>query len=279
MKGKQIAVAGFYFSLALLLIAYVPTIKWLVERWTAAETYYSHGFMVPLISIFIAWKNREFLKNIEMKSDITGLVIIGVFLFINIICAALRVYFVSGFTFVFALGGLVMYFFGREAVRKMLFPIFFLLAMVPLPLVIIGNLTVTLKLFVTKSTVFVLNHIGFPSVMDGSTIRMPGSFIVVAAPCSGLRSLISLITLGVLFAYASKVSLLKKGVLLLAAVPIAMGTNLVRITVLAIVNDLYGEKVAMGFFHDFSGFMVFVLAFLGLFAVNQVLEGGTRSHE
>ncbi|MFH1305792.1 MAG: exosortase/archaeosortase family protein [Candidatus Omnitrophota bacterium] len=274
MKNKRAAVWGFSLSLVLLLAAYVPTIKWMIERWTAPESYYSHGFLVPLISLFIAWKKRETLKGVEIKGSAAGLMIAAVFLFINVVCAALRVYFVSGFTFVFALYGLIMYFFGKGAARRMAFPVFFLLAMVPLPLVMIGNLTVKLKLFVAQCSVWVLNHIGFPSVREGSMIRMPGSFIIVEAPCSGLRSLIALITLGVLFAFASRLSYFKKGLLLLSTVPIAMASNLVRITVLAIVNDLYGEKVAMGFFHDLSGFMVFGLAFLGLLIVNHILEGG-----
>ncbi|GAG39237.1 unnamed protein product, partial [marine sediment metagenome] len=115
------------------------------------------------------------------------------------------------------------------------------------------------------------------SVLDGSIIRMPNSFTSVGAPCSGLRSLISLLTLGLIFSFFMKVSYFKKGLLLLSAMPIAMATNILRIIMLAIVNDLYGEKVAMGFFHDFSGFLVFAIAFLGLFAVGRMVE--TKQNE
>ncbi|MBF0217290.1 MAG: exosortase/archaeosortase family protein [Candidatus Omnitrophica bacterium] len=274
MNGKQTAIFGFSLSVVLLTVSYIPAIKWMVERWMEPESYYSHGFLVPVISLFIAWTRRGSLKDAKMDTGINGLVIAGVFLLINIASASLRIYFISGFTLVFVLYGLVLHFFGRVVVKNMLFPIFFLLAMVPLPLVLIGNLTVALKLFVADSSVFVLNLIGFPSVRDGSMIRMPGSFILVAAPCSGLRSLIALLTLGVVFAYAAKISLFRKSLLCLSAIPIALASNLARITVLAIVNDLYGQKVAMGFFHDFSGLMVFVLAFVGLFSVNNLLEDG-----
>ena len=144
--------------------------------------------------------------------------------------------------------------------------------MIPLPLVLIGNLTVKLKLFVAEISTFILNGIGFPSIRDGSFIRMPNSFIEVAAPCSGLRSLISLLTLGLLFSYAMKVSYVRKSVLFLSSIPIALASNVIRITLLAIINDLYGEAAATGFFHDFSGFIMFGVAFVGLFSISHVLE-------
>jgi exosortase len=201
-----------------------------------------------------------------------GLIIVAACLFIHIICGLLRVYFLSGFSFVFAIYGLVLFFFGKEMARNLLFPIFFLLAMIPLPLVLIGNLTVRLKLFAAQCATVILNHIGFPSMRDGSIIKMPNSYISVEAPCSGLRSLISLLTLGLLFAFAMKVSYVKKGLLLLSAIPIAVAANIVRVLMLAVVNDLYGEKIAMGFFHDFSGYFIFAFAFAGLWFVGRMLE-------
>jgi len=104
-------------------------------------------------------------------------------------------------------------------------------------------------------------------------IRMPNSYTTVGAPCSGLRSLIALLTLGLIFSFFTKISYLKKGLILLATVPIAIVTNVIRIVMLSIVNDLYGEEVAMGFFHDFSGFLVFALAFIGFFVIGRKIEG------
>ena len=173
----------------------------------------------------------------------------------------------------FVLYGMILFFFGKEMAKNLIFPVFFLLAMIPLPLVLIGNLTVKLKLFAAQIATMVLNSIGFPSIRDGSIIKMPKSFIEVAPACSGLRSLISLLTLGLLFAYAMKASYIRKGILLLSSVPIALATNATRIVMLAAVNDLYGEKVSMGLFHDFSGFFVFALAFACLLGVNKMLGG------
>ena len=259
--------------MALLIVAYIPTFKWMIERWNAFESPYSHGILIPLISIYLVWQRRDTLKTIPLKTYMPGLVIAAAGLMMHIICAALNVYFISGATFVFVLWGLILFFFGKEMMGKLIFPVFFLFAMVPMPLAAVSALNVKLKLFAAHASVAVLNRIGFPSMLDGSTIRMPYSFIEVAAPCSGLRSLISLLTLGLLFSYAIKVSYVKKAILFLSGIPIALASNIVRIMLISIVNDLYGEKAAMGKFHDFSGYMVFAVAFAGLYLVGSVLQG------
>jgi len=271
----------FISCIALLLVAYIPTIAWMLERWLEKESYYGHGLLIPLVSLFIAWQRRESLRKIiedrkwkieDGKWTMGGLWIVIAALLIHMVCAALKVYFVSGFSFVIALYGLIMFFFGREVVRKVTFPIFFLFTMIPLPLVWISGLTVQLKLFATHVSTFLLNRIGFPSVYNGNLIIMPNSRILIEAPCSGLRSLISLLTLGILFAYMLKGSLIRKILLFLSSIPIAMVTNIARILLLAMVNDLYGEKITMGFVHDASGFMVFGLAFAMLMGAGKLLE-------
>lgn len=268
---KKSNLVKFVAAMALTLIVYIPTISWMIGRWSGKESYYSHGFLIPIISLFIIWQRRDALAKIKIAGDMLGLWIVAVCLLVHIVCAALRVYFLSGFTLVPLIYGLVLFFFGKEMVRKLTFPILFLFTMVPLPLAVIGTLTVKLKLLATQLSVFTLNHIGFRCIQDGSLIRMPSSFIEVAAPCSGLRSIISLVTLGLLFAYAIKTSFLKKSILFLSSIPIAIATNVMRIALVAAVNDLYGEKIAMGAFHDFTGYLIFVVAFLGLFGVAQML--------
>lgn len=276
MDDKQKTIIKFGSCLTLLLITYIPMFKWMVERWMAAESYYGHGFLIPIVSLYIVWQRKELLKKAKLSSEISGLIMIIIGVLVNLICASLRVYFISGFTFVFVLYSLILFFFGKEIARNLIFPVFFLIAMIPLPLVLIGNLTVKLKLFVAQTATFVLNRIGFPCIRDGSIIRMPHSYIAVEAPCSGLRSLIALLTLGLLFAYALKVSYIKKTLLFLSSIPIALACNVMRITMLGIANDLYGEKIALGFFHDLSGYIMFGVAFVGLFSISKALEGRTE---
>lgn len=272
MDKNKTSIIKFLSCMALLLIAYLPTLKWMADRWLAKESYYGHGFLIPFISLYVIWQRRDAIKKASISSEFSGLWIAVLAIIVHIICSTLRVYFISGFSLVFVIYGLILFFFGREMMRQLVFPVFFLLTMVPLPLVLISNLTVKLKLFAAQCATFILNHIGFPSIRDGSIIRMPHSYIAVEAPCSGLRSLIALLTLGLLFAFAMKTSYLKKAIVLLSAVPIAIAANMLRIIMIATVNDLYGEKIAMGFFHDFTGFLVFVFAFAGLWMVVRAID-------
>lgn len=276
MIGKINSIVKFAVAFTLLLIAYIPTFQWMVDRWLAPESYYGHGFLIPIVSLYIVWQRREALKKSHISSSSAGLWMVISGLLIHIVSTSLQVAFVSGFSFVFVLYGLILFLFGKEMMRNLVFPVLFLLAMVPLPLVLIGNLTVKLKLLAASLSTFVLNGIGFRCILDGSTIRMPSSYLEVAAPCSGLRSLISLLTLGLLFAYAMKVSYTKKAILFLSSVPIALASNVTRIVMLGVVNDLYGQKIAMGAFHDFTGFLVFAFAFLGLMGVSRLLETRNR---
>lgn len=269
---KNRVLLQFASCAVLMFLAYLPMFRWMVDRWFQPESYYGHGFLIPIVSIYIAWQRRETLKKITIASNRQGLLIIAAGLLINIICAALKIYFAAGFSFIFVLYGLILFFFGKEMARSLTFPIFFLAAMIPLPLSLISTLTVKMKLFAAQLSTIALNHIGFPSIRDGSIIRMPKSLISVEAPCSGLRSLISLLTMGLLFAYAMKGSYVRKTTLFLSSVPIAIASNVTRIVTVAAVNDLYGEKVAMGIFHDTMGFVVFGVAFAGLFGMSQLLE-------
>jgi len=256
----------------LLILTYVPTFIWMWDRWFAAESYYGHGILIPFVSLYVLWQRRTMLKRENENYEDVGLIFVSLGVLLHCVCALLKVYFVSGFSFVITLYGLVLFFFGKKVTKNLIFPIFFLLAMVPLPLVLVGNLIVKLKLIAMQGSVLLLNRTGFPSILDGSLIRMADSFISVGAPCSGLRSLISLLTLGVIFASLMKNSFWRRGIFIITAVPIAIGCNVLRLTMLAIVNDLYGEKAASGFFHDFSGFLVFAFAFIGLFLVGKMLE-------
>lgn len=262
----------FIFCLALLLLAYLPTFIWMWQRWFAKESYYGHGILIPLISLYIIWQRRSRMKEAEVSSQIWAVGIVAAGLLIHIVCALLKVYFISGFSLVLVIYGLILFFWGQQIAKQLRFAIFFLLAMIPLPLVVIGNLTVRLKLFAAWCATFILNKIGFPSICDGSIIRMPASFTVIGAPCSGLRSLISLLTLGIIFSYLMNISYKKKVLLFLSSLPLALMANIFRIILLAIVNDLYGGKVSTGFFHDLSGFLLFGFALTGFFVIARLLE-------
>lgn len=272
MFTKQEGIKLTLLSL-LTAIMYIPTFAWMVERWTVADTYYSHGFLVPLISGIIVWQKRKELANIKPEGISSGWLFFIFGILIHLISAAWEVYFSSGFSLLLVLTGLILLFFGREFLRKILFALLFLIFMIPLPMVLISNLSFRLKILASQISVFIVKNLfGMPVIREGSVIKTAQTYLVVEDPCSGIRSLIALIALGVLMAYFSKLTKSKKIILFLSSIPIALLSNIFRIVVLILVSEIYGAQVATGKFHDVMGILVFVFAFLGLASVQKLLE-------
>lgn len=263
----QFAVMGL-----LLAFAYFPTIAWMVDRWDAKDSYYGHGFLIPFVSLYLVWRKREELEAIQAKPSGWGLPLLVLGLLLHLASAVIKVYFTSGFSILLTLTGLVLYLWGKKALRIVAFPILFLTSMVPFPLVVVGTTTVRLKLFAAMCATHVLHAIGLPAIQRGSTIYMQNATLIVDDPCSGLRSLLSLLTLGVLFAYLKRGSLPKRSLFFLSSIPIAMIANIIRIVFLAGIADIYGAEIAIRFFHDFSGYLVFGIALAGLSWVGRVLR-------
>jgi len=264
--------AKFLVISGLFLLTYVPTFIWMWDRWFARDSYYSHGILIPFVTGFLIWQDRAELAAIKSKPSPWGLVLIIAGLFVHIISSLFRVYFSSGFSILIVLFGIVLYFFGVKVTRKILFPLAFLAFMMPLPLVIITNISIKMKFLAAQIAETILNSMGLMAVRDGSVIKMRHAYVIVDDICSGLRSLISLTALGSIFAYWMKGPMLKRILLFLSTIPIAIITNVARIIFLASISEIWGAEVASGFLHDLSGFMVFALAFALLFAVGRLLE-------
>ncbi len=256
----------------LFLFAYFPTLVWMADRWMAADSYYGHGFLIPLVSAYLVWRKRKEIAQLPKESSSWGLVLLVVGLLIHLASAMVKVYFTSGFSILISVSGLVLYLGGKRLLRAVGFPIFMLFFMIPFPLVVIGTAVLRLKLFAAMCATVILHLIGMPAVQQGSTIFMRNATVLVDDPCSGLRSLLSLLTLGVLFAYLKQARLSRRVLFFLSSIPIAIFANVIRIVMLAGIADIYGVDVALKFFHDFSGFVVFGLALGGLSLVGRVLQ-------
>jgi exosortase len=270
MKNKNL-VKSIVLS-ALTIITYIPTFIWMVNRWTSADSYYSHGFLVPFVSAFIVWLKRNKLNKLSIKPSNSGWLLFILGALIHLVSAILRVYFTSGFSFILVASGLILIFLGRDHLKELAFPICFLIFMIPLPLIAVANLSFKLKIFAAHISTILINKIGIPAVREGSIIKTMHAYIIVEDPCSGIRSLIALIALGALMAYFSNISRLRKGLLFLSSIPIAITSNVIRIVTLSTVTEIYGPQWATGIFETIMGTLVFAFAFLGLIIVGKVLE-------
>lgn len=257
----------------LILAMYLPTWFWMGERWFARDSYYSHGPLIPFVSFFLIWQNRKKILDLPIETNRLGLILFSCGIGLHLLSALFRVYFTSGFSLILVLMGLVLHAYGPKVFRQLAFPIFFLVFMIPLPMVIITNLSFNLKLLAAKGAVYILNeHLRIPCFDDGSTIIMRHARVVVDDVCSGLRSLISLAALGSLFAFWIKGGWVKKILFFMMTIPVAVITNIIRIIFLSLVSEIWGPQYVKGFWHDVSGYAVFALAFLFLYLIEKMME-------
>ncbi len=255
-----------------VLLIYVPSFLWMWDRWFARDSYYSHGILIPFVTAFLIWQRRDVLKKIKPETSPWGLMLFFLGIAIHLLSSLFRVYFSSGFSMIIVLFGLILHFYGSKVFKEVVFPISFLAFMVPLPMVVITNLSFRLKIFAAQIAVVALNDMRLFCVQHGSTIVMRHAYVVVDDVCSGLRSLITLMALGGLFAYWMKSSFLKKTILFLSTIPIAVIANVGRIIFLASISEIWGIKYAMGPLHETSGFIVFFGAFCMLYVVQKMIE-------
>ena len=266
------SVQKFIVSIFVLII-YVPVFIWMWDRWFARDSYYSHGILIPFVTGYLIWQKKSVLKNIKPQSSPWGMKLFFVGIAVYLFSALFRVYFTSGFSLIIVLVGLVLNFYGSRILKEILFPLLFLFFMIPLPLIVVVNMSFKLKIFAAHIAVFVLNNnMRIPCIRDGSTIIMRHAHVVVDDVCSGLRSLISLMALGSLFAYRMQSTAGKKIILFLSTIPVAVITNVVRIIFLATVSEIWGAQYIEGPLHDLSGFMVFILAFALLYFFEKMIE-------
>jgi len=256
----------------LFLWAYTPIFIWMWDRWFARDTYYSHGILVPFVSIYFIWQKREELRKTPVRSSSGSLILFALGIAFYLVSSTLRVYFSSAFSMLVVLIALILYFCGTAVLRKIIFPIFFLIFMVPLPLYMIVNISFKMKLFAATIAAHLLNMLGLYAIRDGSVIKLHSTFVIVDDVCSGLRSLISLAALGSIFAYVINAPLYKRLIIFLTTIPIAIITNVCRVVLLAAFSEAFGAEVTKGFIHDLTGFLVFGLAFAMLYVIGRLLE-------
>jgi len=275
---------------ALFTLMYVPAIAWMLWRWGRGSSYYSHGYLIPLVVGALVWRLRDRLREMVAKDDfrVFGLSVLAAGLLLLIGATFVRVFFLQAVSMVVALCGLVFFLSGRAISRLLLFPLAFTIAMVPLPMHMISGLTLKLKMFASEASVRIvdlLRAIGLHSyvvVRDGSYIRwdtMGGEGgqvgfdeIIIGDVCSGLRSLIALLAFGALFAYVAKLSRTRKLILFAASVPIAVLANMWRIVTLTFIACRWGSESAHGFVHDVTGYGIFVIAFILFFGFERFLR-------
>jgi exosortase A len=250
---------------------YAPVIVHLVTDW-ANDPDAAHGFIIPLVSGYLLWTRREQLSQLQPSTELWGLVILCLGLaqlFVGHVGAEL---FFMRTSMLVVLTGIVWFLLGTAMLRTTAFPFAFLLFMIPLPDIILNLLAFPLQLMAAKWATFALQLLDLPVYREGNMIFLPSLSLEIVEACSGLRSLMALVALAVIWAYLSQPTVLKRVALVLSAIPIALVANAFRICTTGVLAHGVGPQAADGFYHAFAGWLVFVAAWTLLSLEGMVLS-------
>lgn len=245
----------------LCLALYYPAFQGLVRAWLE-DPNYSHGFLIPLLSAYFLWQRRHRLRALALEPNTWGLVLLPAGLLAFALGRVGAGAFLLRSSLIAVVLGLVLFLWGSGAFRLCFLPIGFLGLMIPLPSVIFVELTLPLQLLAARLAAFLLQALSIPVLREGNIIFLAHTTLEVVEACSGIRSLVSLVTLAIVFAYFTQRSLWRRSLLTVSAVPIAILANAFRISGTGVLAQFLGRDAAEGFYHTFSGLLLFAVAFL-----------------
>jgi exosortase len=271
LAGDSIALWQWGVFVALLAWIYHGILWRLVEQWWG-DPDFSHGFFVPLFCGFVVWQNRKRLAEIVYVPSWSGLVVIAgslITLIVGVLGAEL---FLSRSSLILLLAGLIVLFLGWTSFRAVHFPWACLFLMVPIPKIIYNQITLPLQFLASRLAGGMLGLSGVPVLREGNIIHLPAMDLEVVEACSGIRSLLSLTALAVIYGYFLERRTGVRIVLVLAAVPIAVAANGLRIMGTGLMAHYWSPDKAEGFFHMFAGWVIFLLSFGMLFLLHGMIR-------
>ena len=264
-RAWQFAVLG-----TLLAWVYASTLNSLASQWWH-DANFSHGFFVPLFSTYVIWEKREQLRSVAAKPSWAGLPLLAISLLVLTVGVLGAELFLSRVSLLMVLASLIVLFLGWSWLRQILFPVCFLLLMIPIPAILFNQITFPLQIFASKIASTLLPWMGVPVLREGNVIRLPAMALEVAEACSGIRSLLSLVTLAIIYSYLMEKRIWVRIMLAFASIPIAVAANSLRIVGTGLLVQYWDASKAEGFFHVFSGWLIFILSLMFLFGLHHLV--------
>jgi exosortase len=253
----------------LLILCYAPILYRLIVQWATDEDM-GYGFFVPVVAGFIAWQRRHQLMAIPRETNNWGLVLV-VFAALQSIAATLGAeLFTARMAFVIALFGVVLYLGGKAWVKALLFPLVLLLFMVPIPQILYARLTMSLQMLASELGETLIGWMGIPVFRTGNILELPSQSLDVVDACSGIRSLMSLTFLSLIYAYFSDKRIWMRWVLLIATIPIAILANGARVAITGLMSQI-NTDLAKGAYHEMEGYIVFIVALGALVVLHRLI--------
>ncbi len=255
---------------ALIAICYAPVLKYLYQQWMGDENM-GHGIFVPVVAAYIAWQRRSEILSTPHKPNYWGLALMAwgaVQLYFGTLGAEL---FLQRTAILFTLVGVLLVACGTRMVRVLAFPLVLLIFMIPIPQIIYTRITFPLQLFASSVAEQLLSLIGIPVLREGNVLDLPSQPLSVVEACSGIRSLLSLTFLSLVYAYFFDSKKWMRWVLLAATIPIAILANAGRVTITGILSEINPE-LARGFFHSLEGWLIFLVAMALMVAAHTIIN-------
>ncbi|MBV8867361.1 MAG: exosortase [Acidobacteriaceae bacterium] len=262
---------------ALLIICYATILYRMGVQWATDENM-GHGFFVPVIAGFIAWQRRGELSATPRKPNGWGLFLV-IFAAAEALAGTLGAeLFTARLAFVIALVGVILYLGGTRWIRILAFPLLLLPFMIPIPAIIYSLLTLKLQMLASQLGEMMISAMGIPVLREGNMLKLPSQTLDIAEACSGIRSLMSLAFLSLVYAYFADKRVWMRWALLAATIPIAIGANGVRVAVSGLLSEV-NTKLAQGAYHETEGYIVFIVAMIALIATHRVISFAAKKWE
>ena len=257
---------------ALLIVCYAPILYRLVWQWATNEDM-GHGFFVPVVAGFIVWQRRRKLAEIPREPNVWGLVLV-IYASLQALAATLGAeLFTARIAFILAVTGTVLYLGGKAWVKALSFPLLLLLFMVPIPQILYARLTLSLQFLASQLAEGLITLVGIPVIRTGNLLELPHDTLNVVEACSGIRSLISLTFLSLVYAYFTDKRVWMRWALLGATIPIAIFANAIRVAITGMLTEV-NTQLARGLFHEIEGYIVFIIALISLVLVHRIFSAG-----
>ena len=262
--------AGFVLLAGCYALLYHNVIAKLVHDWYSDDNY-SHGFLIVPIALYFVWERRTKLRDADRKPSNWGmLVILGsvAVLLAGILGSEL---FMMRISLLGTIAGAILFLYGWQHFKILLPSIAFLLLMIPIPAIIFNRIAFPLQLLASRFGEMALIAFQIPVLREGNVIHLSNASLEVAEACSGIRSLISLLTLGIVYGYFADSRIWVRLLLIIGTIPIAIAANGIRVAGTGIAAHYYGSQAAQGFFHSFSGWIIFIAAFIMMFVLYRII--------
>lgn len=274
-KGGRVPLIAwmpFIGAIALIFVLYWSTFNWWWMEWTYPGSFYAHAVFVPFFVAVMVWRNRERLAATPWKPSWVGLAPLLLAMVLLMLARRSDVTVVQSISFMLLMLGGSLLVLGTRWTRILLFPLFFLIMMMPLiPDQLINNIAFPIQMASANIATKLLNLMTLTSSQQGTVIQMDTYRMAVELPCSGFKTLVSLMTFSAAFAYLVEAATWKRWTLFLTTIPLSLIINALRITLIGVVRELVSTKAASAF-HDYSGFIVLIIAFVFLFNFARVLR-------